>query len=219
MLILFELRKTLLGHSNGDHHDQHHVRLHEVEMNNSGATQHSDITAPEMHDAAGSTAVNESPERIDLQWFKRVGLNILHSLLTTPPLIGIIIGLFYSGVITSHYYNIAKSPPYVLPSIIDTLVTQLGDSVSPIAAVSIGFFFNGDYWVKVKEPAVALRVAIYLVTKLFLLPLLCIPLVMMFGIQDRVNPAGLNTGGAIARAAIYIASLPVAVSSFSLAKQ
>mmetsp|Transcript_35810 Transcript_35810/g.89843 ORF Transcript_35810/g.89843 Transcript_35810/m.89843 type:complete len:446 (+) Transcript_35810:75-1412(+) len=159
----------------------------------------------------GSAAPIRPPKHWTPAWLKRMRtthpwpyilLLILLRVLQNPPLIGILLGLLYSAIITTAIGVSAKD----FPEVIDYFCTWLGNSVIPLAAFCVGSFMNGPFLRNVLRKWWI--VLIYLVAKLLLLPLLAIPIFLMLGID-----------GVDARAGVMIASLPVALAAFSLSKQ
>jgi predicted permease len=128
----------------------------------------------------------------------------LLAVVTNPPFIGILLGIFYSLVFTSNtsarYTN--ATGVHIKPAFLDNLSQWLTDTVTPLASFSIGLFaakhFKGfaRHW---------FRDLIYLVLKFLFVPVLAIAIMFMFGIDHSQ-----------ARIGTLIAALPVALAAFTI---
>lgn len=124
-------------------------------------------------------------------------LRILLALVTNMPLMGILLGLAWSLIV-----NTAISLKE-LPRIMSDVTDLLGSTVQPLAAFSIGIFMRKkELWAF----RYTLRNLVYIFAKMLLLPMLCIPLVLIWPSLQGIE----------GRSAVLIASLPVAVASFAI---
>lgn len=80
----------------------------------------------------------------------------------------------------------------------------LGETVSPLALVAMGVWMNAQGRQLFRIPIVS--ALLYMVSKLFLLPLVALGLAKGMGLDDEAG-----------RAAVLIAALPISLASFSLA--
>jgi predicted permease len=128
---------------------------------------------------------------------KRVALKLA----LNPPLIGICLGLLYSGLITT----LKHKTPLEFHAIPNNLSTYLGNAVLPLASFSVGLFINVIDWQVLRRTWPLTTV--YLFAKAIFVPLLMIPILLMLGID-----------GVEARVAVQIAALPIALASFTLSQ-
>lgn len=143
-------------------------------------------------------------------------LKILKGICANPPLISVLIGMTWS---------FTKQP---IPSWLDQTMTFLGNTITPVSVFSIGIFMyimlpveNVIKYLRtartpeVKDIPYVLRFVlrmskfiIYVTLKLVGLPLLMLPIIFLLGIKD-----------ASVLSALLLASMPVALSAFTLTKQ
>lgn len=165
---------------------------------------------------AGSDSSELSPfeERVKTVIF--IVLKVIKGVAANPPLISVLIGMTWS---------FTKQP---IPSWIDQTLTFLANTITPVSVFSIGIFmyimFPLEDFIKflrtarspqVKDIPRILRVlfrfakfVIYVILKLVGLPLLMLPIIMILGIKN-----------ASVLSALLLASMPVALSAFTLTKQ
>eukprot|EP00755_Sulcionema_specki_P012528 Sspe_Gene.8423::Locus_2865_Transcript_1_1_Confidence_1.000_Length_5789::g.8423::m.8423/K13947/PIN; auxin efflux carrier family len=146
--------------------------------------------------AVGKEGSQASTERL-WEVTKVVGRKLVRN----PPLLGICIGLAYSGFITS----LTDKKPTEFHDIPNNLATWLGDTVQPLASFSAGMYVNVvtmDVVRRTWKYAV-----VYTVVKLLIVPFIMIPCIEAFDIT-----------GMPARAAMHISALPIAMASMVLSK-
>jgi len=130
---------------------------------------------------------------------------VLISILSNPPMIGILLGMTYSLAITSTTDNAVVTSPIgkqIKPLALNYLLTWLGDTVTPLASFCIGLFAAKQGNVLWKNIASDL---VLLLTKFLFVPILMIPILLLFGLENSQ-----------ARIGVLIAALPIALAGFTL---
>eukprot|EP00050_Salpingoeca_kvevrii_P008044 m.300312 g.300312 ORF g.300312 m.300312 type:complete len:474 (-) comp14418_c0_seq1:97-1518(-) len=129
----------------------------------------------------------------------RLAWRLAVRLVSNPPMAGILLGLGYSLILRT------AIDEQRFPYWIDKWVTYFGNTVTPLAAFSIGMFMVGreGYFL-----ATARHSLVLMVVKFVLLPLLTLGFAHALGID-----------GIEGRSAVLIASLPIAVASFSISQK
>lgn len=124
---------------------------------------------------------------------------VLRGLATNPPMIGIIVGLLWSLIITTGFEEDK------LPRIISDTAQLLSDPVQPLAAFAIGMHMRHRETWFLRNLG---RNMTYIFLKMVVLPAFAIAVVFMLDVDDEDPIQG--------RSAVLIASLPVAIASFSI---
>jgi predicted permease len=137
--------------------------------------------------------------------YSRLCFDICQRILKNPVLIGISLG-FVLSLSTAGKYLRCPSNTCIpgLQWVGDTL-GWLGECVSPISLFSMGL------WIHSQQNLMLIplhKLSLYMISKLIIIPLIMMGLAM-----------GMNMSNEAGRAAILIASLPIAMASFSLAHQ
>jgi len=138
------------------------------------------------------TAVNKKdiPKR-KLPW-GRILANVGKRLLCTPPLIAIILGIIYGSF------------KWKMPVLLGTILTNLGNCVTPVATFCVGIFItDGKPFRRVWRKTI-----IYMLLKIVGMPLLAMGLIFAFGFKPPVSEV-----------ALVIACLPLAFPAFTFAKE
>jgi len=172
-----------------------------------------------------------------LSWWqcRQISKKVLLGVLKNPPILAIICALLYSLIVTSK-----RTGGRVYPTVFERFFDWCGSTVTATAGICIGLFMNSPMWPKIlralvptslwpypvsqaswsdtekrardddlaRHRLIFYKCLVYLLIKLIALPALCIPIAVFMGLD-----------GLRGQAAVYIASLPVALSSFSLANQ
>eukprot|EP00470_Lotharella_oceanica_P006036 CAMPEP_0170178864 /NCGR_PEP_ID=MMETSP0040_2-20121228/14723_1 /TAXON_ID=641309 /ORGANISM="Lotharella oceanica, Strain CCMP622" /LENGTH=463 /DNA_ID=CAMNT_0010422467 /DNA_START=137 /DNA_END=1528 /DNA_ORIENTATION=- len=125
---------------------------------------------------------------------------------TAPPMIGIILGILYSLIVVSgaDYTDFAEPKPSGFGLYLNNFVDFFGVTVTPLATFTIGMLSYGRFHHFTHH---LVRNIIFIVIKMLLMPMLAIPLCM-----------ALDIDGIKGRSAVLIASLPIALASFSLTR-
>lgn len=132
---------------------------------------------------------------------KRIVINVLLRLVQNPIIWGILIGLIVS-------MSLAPSQSK-LPVFFTNILTWFSACLTPISIFSIGVFAsNPDLKFKYVIFNKFFEKIAYLIIKLFVLPLI------MVGVGKMINLKGDD-----GNAAVLLATLPISLASFSLAKQ
>lgn len=137
-------------------------------------------------------------------------IGILCRLVRNPVLWGIFWGFVLSLSTAGRYLNPNPENPYYIEGLgwIFALLSWLGDTVSPLSLFAMGVWLQGQGIQKLLFSVPPLILALYMLSKLVLVPLLMVGLAKMLYLQNEVG-----------RAAVLIASLPISLASFSLGHQ
>lgn len=139
---------------------------------------------------------------VDIMW-KRSSLPVAHPHLTTAARLAraLAMALFVNPILLAIGAGIAWSfLAWPIPVYLDTIITFCGNAVTPMAAWSIGVFMvrpiprNLQFW---------LIMLVYLIVKIFIMPLLVMPFLLAF-----------NVTGGPAQMGVLMAALPVALSCY-----
>ena len=129
--------------------------------------------------------------RAKLPWGRILG-NVGKRLLCTPPLVAMVLGLVWGSI------------GWKLPDVLATILTNLGNCVTPVATFCVGIFItDGKPFARVWRKTV-----VYMLLKIVGMPLLAMALIAAFGLHAPVSEV-----------ALVIASLPLAFPAFTFAKE
>jgi predicted permease len=137
-------------------------------------------------------------------------IGILCRVIRNPVLWGIFWGFVLSLSTAGKYLNPRPENPYYIEGLgwIFALLTWLGDTVSPLSLLAMGVWLQAQGIQNILFSIPAPMLALYMLSKLVLVPLLMIGLAKLLSLQNEVG-----------RAAVLIASLPISLASFSLGHQ
>lgn len=137
-----------------------------------------------------------------------VWIGILHRLVRNPVLWGIFWGFVLSLSTAGKYLN-PTNPDYIEGlGWIFAILAWLGDTVSPLSLFTMGIWMHAQGIHHLLFPIPPPMLALYMLSKLVLVPLLMVGLAKMLSLQNEVG-----------RAAVLIATLPISLASFSLGHQ
>jgi predicted permease len=141
---------------------------------------------------------------------REVWIGILHRLIRNPVLWGIFWGFVLSLSTAGKYLNPKPDNPYYIEGLgwIFALLTWLGDTVSPLSLFTMGVWLHAQGIQQLFFSIPLPKLALYMLSKLVLAPLLMVGLAKALFLQNEVG-----------RAAVLIASLPISLASFSLGHQ
>lgn len=138
-----------------------------------------------------------SDVQINLPWSKIMKVAGVR-LLKTPALLGMILGLIWSAI------------GWTIPTVLSTVLTNLGNCVTPVATFCVGIFItDGGPFKRVWHKTI-----IYMVLKMVAMPLLaalCCVIVLPSATNEASNDVHV--------AGVVIASLPLAFPAFTFAKE
>ena len=130
-------------------------------------------------------------DKARLPW-GRIFKNVALRMLKTPPFIAIILGIIWGSI------------GWQLPTVLATILTNLGNCVTPVATFCVGIFItDGKPFKRAWRKTI-----IYMLMKIVGMPLLAMALIAAFGFKPPVSEVGL-----------VIASLPLAFPAFTFAKE
>lgn len=142
-------------------------------------------------DAGASTSTSTGNAQAPLPW-GRILANVGKRLLCTPPLVAMVLGLVWGSI------------GWKLPDVLATVLTTLGNCVTPVATFCVGIFItDGRPFARVWRKTV-----VYMLLKTVGMPLLAMVLIAAFRLRAPVSEVGL-----------VIASLPLAFPAFTFAKE
>mmetsp|Transcript_11433 Transcript_11433/g.28151 ORF Transcript_11433/g.28151 Transcript_11433/m.28151 type:complete len:442 (-) Transcript_11433:68-1393(-) len=146
------------------------------------------------------------PERERLPVSCKIVWNVVRKVFTTPPMIGIILGFLYSFIVVhaNEYTDFAEPEPAGFGLYLNNFVDFFGITVTPLATFTVGMFSYGRLHHFRNH---LLKNIIFIICKMFLMPLLAVGVCFW-----------LDIDGIEARSAVLIASLPIALASFSLVR-
>ena len=140
---------------------------------------------------AGAVPAAAAGARAKLPWGRILG-NVGKRLLYTPPLVAMVLGLVWGSL------------GWKLPDVLATILTNLGNCVTPVATFCVGIFItDGKPFARVWRKTV-----VYMLLKVVGMPLLAMALIAAFGLHAPVSEV-----------ALVIASLPLAFPAFTFAKE
>ena len=140
-----------------------------------------------------------------------VWLGILHRVVMNPVLWGIFWGFVLSlSTVGPKYLNPRKENQDFVEGLgwIFLILSWLGDTVSPLSLFTMGVWMYAQGIHRLLFAIPPPKLALYMLSKLVLIPLLMVGLAKMLSLQNEVG-----------RAAVLIATLPISLASFSLGHQ
>jgi predicted permease len=137
-------------------------------------------------------------------------IGILCRVIRNPVLWGIFWGFVLSLSTAGKYLNPKPENPYYIEGLgwISSLLTWLGDTVSPLSLFTMGVWLQAQGMRHLLFSIPPPMLALYMLSKLVLVPLLMVGLAKLLSLESEVG-----------RAAVLIASLPISLASFSLGHQ
>jgi len=171
-----------------------------------------------MEEAPDPTKASSTPQ-VTEQWWQLTGgkyvnrrdvwIDILKRVLRNPVLWGIFVGFVLTLSTAGPTYLNPASPKYVQGlGWIAEILTWLGDIVSPLSLFAMGLWMSAQGLHKLVFAAPLYKLALSMLSKLVLVPLLMVGLAKAMALDNQMG-----------RAAVLIASLPISLASFSLGKQ
>jgi predicted permease len=196
------------------------IPTHENEI--VAAVSHNDTDTNEKSLEVMESAVDvpkSSDEASSPKWWQLTGtkyvnrrdvwINVLKRVIHNPVLWGIFLGFVLSLSTVGPTYLNPASPDFV-PGLgwINDTCTWLGDVVSPLSLFAMGLWMQRQGIRKLTSAVPPLKLALYMISKLILVPLVMVGLAKALALDNQSG-----------RAAVLIASLPISLVSFPLGKQ